>query len=538
MISRGWLLSNNKTKIFKIVFSKLIFVSIILASFAAILWLFKDDILLDHDLAYAFGRKFFFPEHGRYIATFINHILTENLPEVLNIHPNDFQTIFINPLKAVFTICIFLFFSYSLFIFSENRKPFFSLSFILTYIVIFLFLFNGNFLFFLGNEYQAYFSFMENTVFWEYPMTFFMYIPFLLVLIYFYTRKIHIPPNLYICLIIVSFLLSTSVEPINNAVFISFCLFACFLLIKNKFRITETIKKNSQFFGILFSAILGFIAYYINPAGLIYDHPLNTDVLTYKEYIFSAFSIFIKKYIRFFFIENVIFLLIPLALCIHLKISDKYETTTDKNALIQIVLFNITAFLLFFFAIFLIGYCFNRDVFWFEYKKWSNMYALSCLFFSLVLTGFIIDKNKLFKNYSNKIKVVACIIILVIFSKPLIFENYQRAIEFKILLKNLKKKYYSIEKIAITQTDSELYLPAHYKQMINGDDWWLLSYIKSVHPDICKTKIIFSDKIDENILTQEEEKELKFSNLLRYKRFRNKKDFNSFRPNPETKVEI
>lgn len=74
--------------------------------------------------------------------------------------------------------------------------------------------------------------------------------------------------------------------------------------------------------------------------------------------------------------------------------------------------------------------------------------------------------------------------------------------------------------------------------MINGDDWWLLSYIKSVHPDICKTKIIFSDKIDENILTQEEEKELKFSNLLRYKRFRNKKDFNSFRPNPETKVEI
>lgn len=522
--------------------SKTLLGIVFLLSFVSILLVFQEDILVDHDLAYAFGRKFFFPEHGRYIATFTNHILTENLPEIFNIHPNDFQPIFINPLKAFFAIVIFTFFTGSFFIFRQKQKPIVTIAFVLTYSLIFLSIFNANFALWLGNEYQAFFNYMENTVFWEYPMTFFIYIPFWSIFIYFETKGKIIPKNLYILTLILAFFICTSVEPINDAVFTAFGLYAIYLFAKNKFKLKNTINNNKQFFGILAAGILGLIAYYINPEDLREDHQVVTSLLTYQEYLTQQLPRFIEKYTNFFFIKNSVFLIIPFLLCLYIKFSKNFEDEKGKNKLILLTAINILGYLIFFASVFIIGFCFNYDKFWFEYTKWANMYAYSCLFFTLILAGYAIDQNKLLQPNAEKIKAVGCLLILVIFSKVLIFDNYQKSLEFTYFLKDLKKQYYTIEKLAVSQTTTELYLPISFSEFIGTDNndncWWLFAYIRSVHPDVIKTKIVFSDAVDENCLTKDEEQNLKFSNLLRYKRFRNKKDFNSFRPKEDTKIEI
>ncbi len=157
----------------------------ILATFFTILYTMRYDIFDAHDWAYPFGRNFLEPEHGRLFATYTNYVLSEVLPEYLNIHPSDFQTIFINPLKAFFSVTIFIFFAFAVFLFSEKKNKICNPAFILTFILVFLTLFNDE----IDTWEVRYFLFQENTVFWEYPMSLILYAPFWLIYTYFYVKN-------------------------------------------------------------------------------------------------------------------------------------------------------------------------------------------------------------------------------------------------------------------------------------------------------------------------------------------------------------
>lgn len=168
------------------IWSILIFITILI-SFFIITYTLRYDVLTDHDLAYPFGRKFLEPEHGRYIATYTNFLLTDVLPEYLNFHPNDFQIAFINPLKAFCTVLIFIFLSCTPFIFSfsKNKANISNPAFILCYILIFVSIYNS-----LYSVWSAdFFNITENTVFWEYPMSLFLYISFWSLIAYYYIKN-------------------------------------------------------------------------------------------------------------------------------------------------------------------------------------------------------------------------------------------------------------------------------------------------------------------------------------------------------------
>ena len=77
----------------KIIYGILLFL-IILISFVNILFFMRFDILTEHDLGYLYNRDFFNPEHGRYLATFLGSLVTERIPNLLNMHTNDFQPIY------------------------------------------------------------------------------------------------------------------------------------------------------------------------------------------------------------------------------------------------------------------------------------------------------------------------------------------------------------------------------------------------------------------------------------------------------------
>ena len=175
-----------KSKIFYII----CFVVLILLSLFNIFYFMRYDILTEHDLCYVFYRVFLEPEHGRYLATFLGNIFTQRIPEFLNIHINDFQPVGTTSIKAFFVIITCILISNSGFLF--NKKNFlniFNAAFLFVYSLVFLLLFNC-FFFYEERYMEIYFNILENTVFFEYPLSILFYVILMSSLVYYgYNKK-------------------------------------------------------------------------------------------------------------------------------------------------------------------------------------------------------------------------------------------------------------------------------------------------------------------------------------------------------------
>jgi len=112
----------NTQKLLKY-FNYSLFIAVVLLSLGAILFVTRFDILTRHDLVFAWGREFLSPEHGRFLATFTNNLLTEIIPETINIHPNDFKPYFISSIKGIGIISICLLMANSAFLFAGFSTP-------------------------------------------------------------------------------------------------------------------------------------------------------------------------------------------------------------------------------------------------------------------------------------------------------------------------------------------------------------------------------------------------------------------------------
>ena len=513
----------------KILCWNICFIIVIILSMFVILFCTAFDVLTDHDLVFSYGRTFLHPEHGRYLATFTNNILTERLPEIFNIHPNDFQIIVINPIKAVLIIISCLYIANAAFLFKNENilKPqTYNSAYIFTYILIFLLLFNHNFFF---NSDRKYYSIFENTVFFEYPMSIFLYVVVLGICLYLFIKREKLNKANYIILLIASLLLGTSVDSVTLSVFAAWGIMALYfiiLIIKAfiKKENLQNIKQNCLYIiPVYLSYATGLYLYYLHPP---VEHEPNYGDYTFHEYIVNNIVPYIKTYINVFLGRNstilipiIIILIIGLFLC-------KKE---DIKKLSLFVSVNILGFFIFFAAIFVIGY--NSDGYWIVFDKWINIYRVITLFYLLAVIGFVCDKGK-FEKYSDRIKIIICIIILAIFHKNLINDYWTNIENTRIKTKELRTVAYKAEKIATTVNTEDIIVPPefeYYKDILWFDqigfencDYTI--YINNVHPKIKKKSVVYSENALDNItFTEEELKELKFQNLLQEKMYRHKK---------------
>ena len=219
----------------------LFFLLVIILSFFCVVYFTKYDVLIGHDLVFSYGRTFLEPEHGRYIATFTNSLLTEVIPEYLNIHPNDFKPAFVSPFKGILLILICLLISFSTFIFSKKRTIFqiiFSPANTIIFLLVFLATFNN--FFFFSNSYP-YFAINESTVFFEYPCSFLVFIPFISLLAYYYSNHINPNKNTFYILYFLAFFTAISIDVINLPTFIFISIIGLASLIENKNKLCKYI---------------------------------------------------------------------------------------------------------------------------------------------------------------------------------------------------------------------------------------------------------------------------------------------------------
>ncbi len=510
------------------ILSVILFFSVISMSFLSILYLTQYDVLIRHDLVFSYGRTFLEPEHGRYLATFFNNLFTEIIPEYLNIHPNDFKPLFVSPLKAFLTVIICLFISFSMFIFKKEMlsKTIFSYAYTITFAITFLFIFNNNF--FLKSQHE-YFAISETTVFFEYPCSLLVFIPFMNLIAYHYANKILPNKFNFTILYILSFLTALSIDPINVPTFAFISFIGLVLLIENRHKLKEHYKIVIPLFGIYFTYILGLIFYFIRP---MHHTPEYGEAINMQHYISLYFNQYLKEYANIFLSEHSI-LLVPVLMLLTLtlftyKAKDKNLKNTRGG---ELFIFGIIiTFLAFYFLLFFLGI--EHGNFWIHYEKWVMLYKVITYFLLLISFGLFVDTSIKNNNLSNIIKIVTCLIVLAIFNKPLITDNIENIKDTVLSRKEMRKNAYIIEKIAINTKDEEIVIPLDSKQyseifFLEEDTCSFFQYVKNVHPKTNIKNFKYEEnnesKFDLKIFTEDELANLKFQNLLMEKMYRHKK---------------
>ena len=241
------LLEIQKKKISNIICCFLFFICL-LFSFNIVMILLGSSVLIQHDQTIAFDRVFMEPEHGRYVSTFITSLLVEKIPNFFSIHPNDFSCTYSAFFKSICTMIFCYLFSVSLFIFykdgeddcnilerlnifSTKKGSFLKITFCLVYLLVFLSLFNDNYFF---SSFAKYINSLENMVFFEYPMSMLLYIPFYSILLFYIVKNnfFKIDKKDYLFLFFITIFLTMTVELVIFPVMFTFSSIVLFYLLR------------------------------------------------------------------------------------------------------------------------------------------------------------------------------------------------------------------------------------------------------------------------------------------------------------------
>ena len=506
------------------IFIKSVFFIVLILSFLLILYCFHYNIIVGHDLIYGYGRTFFNPEHGRYVATFINSIFSEHLPYILNIHPNDFQLMVTVPVKAIVIILFCLVFANSFFVFSKKENEilkfdFGNIAFLLTYLVSFLVIFNNTYFFF---GIHSFFAATQNTVFWEYSCSLFYYVILFNLISYHIVNKKFPNKKNYIFILIFAFLTGLSIEIINAPVFFTLTVLYIVLLINYKKFDKKTNLKILSVYGVY---LLSLFIYYGHPN----DSCINYgDTLCFKNYFCAEIINFAKSYLKNLIIPSLVLLIPMFALITAIAVK---EEINSRKSIIFFILVNLVSILLLYMATFTFGY-YNIEShnFWIMEHKWICTYRAIFLYFLVLMAGFYIDN--LFISSEKKaiiVKVILCAASLIIFCKPLIIDYYGEISEWRSFQKEDKLYAYVIEKYALVQDSEYIKVPIYDTpyMFVFGSIYikWRLVHLKYLHyPELSNKKAIIPDenaKIDKTLFEKDELKKLKFSKLLTHRIHKN-----------------
>ena len=357
-----------------------------------------------------------------------------------------------------------------------------------------------------------------------------LYVILFSFLIYYLVNKqafATIPRKWYIAILITAFFTGISVDPVNVPVFVMLTIIGIQLLIKHKIEPEKFVLKN--FLGVYLAFFIGYLIYFTRPI----HHELNYHNLTFLQYVHEYFVPYCIEFYNYFIKVELyipaISLLLLISLLLFKQIGKNYK---NRNQFIFIIAVCVFTYILFEFSIFILGFHFGKSYFY-SMDKWIIIYRVIELFNLIVIFGYLIDANQhINEKTSNIIKIALCIIVLLIFRNKLIIDYEHNLITAANLSKEIRISAYKLEKLAIEEKTKDYIVPKKYKDpyynhifFLEEDFCSFAIYVNNVHPEITKSiYITYSDNIDDDsILTEDELKELKFSNLLQNKMYRHKK---------------
>ncbi len=445
----------------------LLFGIVIIMSFIIIMSLLKYSHLRNHDFALFYNRPLFDGQHGRFVSVIVSNLMVQKIPDYLNLHPEHIHVTITSFLKSCLVILCTLLYTVSCYIFSKKKLYIINFSHILLYSTLFLILFNDNYIF---NNTRVYMCTFENAVFFEYPMSMLVYIPFwLLFTILFVNEKKDKYPVYIIILSILSFLTAITIEIINIPTLISLTILSAIFLLKKY--------KKSWWKYSYFSYLAGIIWFLSDEK----DDFTPYHFYNFIYFIKLRFSDFIHIYINEFLKVHSYFLIIIILLLVLIASTAKNNDKTRKFVIIVSV--NIVSILLFYFLTFFLAGTDSDNIitnfFPLTYFKWTSIYKMTLLFWIIVCTGYLLDgiDMKIYKYFQSDLcKILLCILVLFIFRENLVLNYLSSLKTFEQKLLDERIMLYKIEKLLLNNSKIPLEFKDSFDEITFGSQSYLTHY--------------------------------------------------------------
>lgn len=486
----------------------------ILMTYFTVTYCIKFDVLLVDDLFYPFKRTFFNPEHGRYIATFINNLFTDRLAFFFNMHPNEFNTTVTIHFKAILIVILCLLFSNLFFIFKkeDDKKSnilnfqFSNPAYILAYIFTFLFLFNQPQIYDCTLLDLAF----TNTIFFEYPMSLLPCTIFFAIFTPYFIKNFMPDKNNYILLLITTFFMGLTVEAVNLPLVIIFGFLALYFFFNKNFKL-----KTLGLFAVFGISVL---FYFSHGADHSPDYGGN-----FYSYLTNEFTHFLKIYCDNF-ISHYLLLIIPVVILLGLIAHLNKSKETKRFLFLEISVISATQ--LFLFSTFLFGYHY-AEPFWagfFKFVYICDMFILITLYMAISYLIFNCINLKKIKN--DFILAGILFLIICIFNNLFIFSYPDTINKARDKEKTFREQMYTIEKSAISTNGETIPVPVAYKDLstqVLAEERLLLWYLKYLYaPELnTKTKFVFTE---EELNHEKSLNHLNFNKLLTKEKLKQRKE--------------
>lgn len=449
-----------------------------------------------HELFIPQGKGLFSPEHGRYIASFLNNFLFEKLPVILNVHTADLRTSLITVLVIIFSIAIISVISGGIILFTKRENKNKMYYWLICYLSTFLILFNSQ------SEKLLHYDLIE---FFEYPCCLIPYLPFLAMVFLFFIKDKTPSKSEYTLLLVLSFFTGITLEQINipNFLFLSaMMLFIGFEYLKEKDNLL--LKQKFKKFSVIFAVnLISCLLYYIHPS----DHiPVDKYLTLYGSSGF--FQEITKRTISDYWAAYTLMILGIIAILFCKK--------REGNKLILAVVINTVSLLLYYYLVCYCIFCFY-DV--------ANLVE-NCKYF-LILFCILIFENFVLWSYFFNTKVIKCELLkqicLPVWLSICIFFLCNLFTDLTHVRNNgnsLRQKQYYFEKYLMREVGKETIVVPNFE--VENIDRNLMYTLFILHyPDFKDVKTVLMDKnlLLTDIIRKEKtkNKNLRFSDLLKHK---------------------
>ncbi len=501
-------MNNSFGKILGGIFAKIFFLLLFITPVIYTSVIFSVLPMIEHDLSIPYGRTFLHPEHGRYIATGFANLLFEKIPIAFNIHPFDLNISLMLAVRIVLMTIVLVMIAAGFLLFYSKRKK--------NDLWILLFGYLAAY-FLLCNRFFMYLVFYNLVPFLEYDVSVIPLFVFFSFTFYFYVKD-EIPSKFMLTLFLISaFFTGITTELINTSTFLYMSVLSCAVGVRYFLSDKNEIEKARLKFFLwgYFVLILACGIFFLNPTD--HDYQNNHVFFTYwKKFIPIFWENCILRVKRLYFVLFGLFGILFFTRKIFQKQNLRLATCIAVSNL---------GFLLYFLVITYLIACFssvtmeNYDLF--QYK-FVSPYAGVILFQIFVVAGYFFetaDFNSYKKEFFFKILMIAAIFLSV-------YRYQDNNLEFISYQRNhfLTRRIYSyqLEKLMMQQAGKEtIVLPLgvneYYSDTLEANN--IIKFLMYIHyPDFQNLKMIVSDdNVPFDNLSDEELKDLKFSNLLKHK---------------------
>jgi hypothetical protein len=455
---------------------------------------------------------FLHPEHGRFVSTYFCHILFQQLPIWYNKHPLDLLTTVVYPLQTVTVLIITTFLTLSFFIFSKYSilKNNFKLSF--THSIVYFMI--GCYIFYQCNE-------IPPECFFDYIASLLVLLPFMMVLFYYLVSKEAPTKRMVVIECILSMFTALTVEYIIIPLIMFLTVLFLFSIISQKKTKDEIQRVKNKTYWYVYGIFILFSTIYLC---MPIDHDKTIEI---PKNFGEVFINHLISNVNLCITDQSFLLIIFTFLCVLVLF---FRTKND----IKISISSLVC-LLSFYIFYVLGCSIMPTIFLYFHDdilpKQLVLLNVTLLFYSLILLDYIFFRIE--EKYKINSKILKNILItFFVCSSILYFCFGQNKIKDLIDVKvdNFSKsnynkwEFYRLDKTILKQKENDIiYLPDYSKTSFSSYLYtgiafysYYFIYFQNIYgiKDLKSKKLIVTDKQMPEKLTEDEEKSLKFSNLL------------------------